>query len=218
METPRTYLRLYAHALESIFSHLNLSELAHISATCRDWSSAVNSMRPIGACAGRRKNHVELQSIRNSRLVRHVSELYLAGKLVSVSGISVLCDIIKQSKSLAKVDLSDNRIGDECVSIIAEAIKQSTSLAAVDLCGNGIGAVGASAIAEAINQSTSLTSLSISQNSIGVVGASAIAEAIKQSKSLTWINLWGNSIGAVGASAIAEAIEQNKSNVKMMFG
>jgi len=31
--------RLYRHALESIFSHLNLSELGRISATCRDWST-----------------------------------------------------------------------------------------------------------------------------------------------------------------------------------
>ena len=40
--------RLYKHALESIFSHLNLSELSRISATCKDWSDAVGSMRPIG--------------------------------------------------------------------------------------------------------------------------------------------------------------------------
>jgi len=46
---PPPYKSLYRHALESIFAHLGLADLAHISATCRDWAAAVTSMRPIGA-------------------------------------------------------------------------------------------------------------------------------------------------------------------------
>ena len=68
--------RLYKHALESIFSHLNLSELARISATCRDWSAAVSSMRPIGAQAVETAARpLQLHTMCKSRLmVRHVSE------------------------------------------------------------------------------------------------------------------------------------------------
>ena len=111
------YLRLYKHALESIFSHLNLAELGRISATCRDWSAAVDSMRPIGAQT--RNGTLELRSMCTSRLMRHVSGL----RLIKVSDLANFCDVIKQNKSLTKVDLSNNQIGD----VGASAIQQRPS-------------------------------------------------------------------------------------------
>ena len=47
--SPPPHTRLYKHALESIFAHLGLLDLGHLLATCRDWSAAVDSMRPINA-------------------------------------------------------------------------------------------------------------------------------------------------------------------------
>ena len=203
------YLQLYKHALESIFSHLNLLEIARVTATCRDWSAAVDSMRPIGALAGR-SGRLDLHSMRNSRLMRHILEIHLGSASISVSEISSLCDIIKQSTSLTTVNLRYNKIGDVVASAVAEAIKQSNSRTTVNLSDNWIGGYGASAIAEAIKQSKSLSVIDLSHNLIGAYGASSIAEAIKQSTSLTTVNLRYNKIGSIGASAITDAIKQSK--------
>ena len=152
--------RLYRHALESIFAHLTLPELAHISATCRDWSAAVNSMRPIGSCVGRGRRRVDLHSIRSSRLMRHVSTILFDQTLASVFDLPNLCDIIKQSKSLVEVDLRGNLIGGEGASVIAEAIKQTKSpLYTVNLRDNSLGDVGVVTIAEAIKRSKSLSTV-----------------------------------------------------------
>jgi len=211
------HLRLYKHALESIFSHLTLSELGRISAACRDWSTAVDSMRPIGATVDGKKSSW-LLSIQNFRLMRHVSNIHIRTR-ISASGLAILCYIIKQSKSLCAVSLNDNELDDDdAVALsdtgaiaIAEAIKQSKSLLTVNLSGNYIGDAGVSAIAEAIKQSTLLLTVNLSDNYIGYGGASAIAEAIKQSKSLTSMNLSDNLIRDEGACAISEAIQHSNS-------
>jgi len=62
------HTRLYRHALESIFAHLDLHELGRVSIVCRDWAAAVQSMRPIGACV------TAAWPIADSRvMMRHVS-------------------------------------------------------------------------------------------------------------------------------------------------
>ena len=77
------HLRLYKHALESIFAYLNLPELARVTATCRDWLEAANSTRPIGA---RVRAFGVLPSICNSRLMRHVAELHTIGGPLESNG------------------------------------------------------------------------------------------------------------------------------------
>jgi len=111
--------RLYKHALESIFAHLDLPELARICATCRDWSAAVNSMRTIGAPI-KMKQTLDLHSMNTSRLMRHVVAIHLTGRSISASDLSSLCDIIQQSKSLTLVYLSGNQLGVVGASAIAE--------------------------------------------------------------------------------------------------
>ena len=202
------YLRLYKHVLESIFTHLNLSELARVSATCRDWSGAVYSMRPIGACAGKGKH---LQSMRNSRLVRHVSYICIIETPIGVSGLTSLCDIIKQSNSLLGLTLCATSIGDAGAVAIAEAIAQSKSLLWVNLWRDTIGDQGAIAIAEAIKQSTLLTKVDLYRNYIGDKGACSIAKAIKQSKAKVVVVLHGNyTTSDKGVVAIEEAIKQRE--------
>ena len=177
---PSPYARLYKHALESIFAHLDLSDLAHISATCRDWSAAVESMRPIGG-ARLVVSTKKLNAISKSRLmVRHVADIR-ATFGGHGHGLAGLCDIIKRSRSLKKIDLSDNSICDDddgSSPSIADAIKQSKSLTSVNLSNNKIGGVGASALAEAIRTAgqfaAGLSTLVLSFNSLGDVGVAAI--------------------------------------------
>ena len=112
--------RLYKHALESIFAFLNLPELARVSATSRDWSAAVQSMRPIGVRISAQK--VSFRTMRNSRLTRHVSAIYKIQTQYSAHELSGFCDVVKQSKSLTDVDLSWYPIDSFAVPAITEAI------------------------------------------------------------------------------------------------
>jgi len=197
---------LYKHALESIFVHLTLPELARVSVVCRDWSAAVISMRPISAyfVAKPRK---DLHALDSRLLVRHVSRICIEnGNL-----LARLCGIIRQSTLLTKVDLNYKSIGSAGVTTLATAIKQSTSLAAIRLQGNSIGDAGAVALADAIKQSTSLTEIYLNDNLIGDVGIVAFAEAIKQSTTLKTVDLGSNNMGDRGAFALVDAIKQSKS-------
>jgi len=124
-------------------------------------------------------------------------------------GAFAIADAIKQSNSLATLNLSLNSIGATGASSIADATKQSKSLTALYFGGNAISDFGAAAIADAIKKSTSLMAVDLSCNRINDVGASAIADAMKQSKSLITVDLSGNWIGA-GASAIADAIKKKQ--------
>jgi len=142
------YLRLYRHVLECIFDNLGISELARISATCRDWLAAVQSMRPINARA-KLKTLIHTPRL----MMRHISEICMSGGRGSLLGI---CQLIKQSKSLTKVDLRDNSIDNTGATALADAIKQSKSLTNVNLRNNSIRLVGAVALAEAIKLSKSL--------------------------------------------------------------
>jgi len=142
--------QLYKHALESIFANLSLPELARVSAVCRDWSAAVDSMRPIGALLDGKGSWP--RTMRIPRLMRHVFEIHHKYISLNVSELASLCDIIKQCKSLRTVNLKLSYIGDGGAIDIAEAVRQSKSLMTVNLSTNGIGNAGASAIAEAIKQ------------------------------------------------------------------
>jgi len=201
---------LYKHALESIFSHLTLSEIARTSAVCRDWSAAVDSMRPIGASV---RNPLDFQAAFKSRLMRHVLDLHISGGALFGPSLAGLCDAIRQSKLLATLGLFNNYINKGDAVVIADAIKQSKSLTTVNMYGNAIGDDGAIALAEVIKQSTSLVTVGLMFNDIGTVGALAIAEAIKQSRLITKVNLDWNSIGSIGRAALTDAIKHRDKKV-----
>jgi hypothetical protein len=92
---PPAHLRLYRHALESMFSFCSLPELHHISSVCRQWSAAVLSMKPISGWIKTVMSAGEAATVRcleDSRLARrhvnavgeHLShEIPLSGVLVT---------------------------------------------------------------------------------------------------------------------------------------
>jgi len=214
---PPPYSRLYRHALESIFSQLTLSELGRVSSTCRDWSAAVDSMQPIGACIALRL--AALRTISNSRLMRQVAGIRISiGTTCCASELAtVLCDITKRSKSLTTMDFSKGWACHTHAAAIAEAIKQSKSLASVNLSYTSIGDEGAVALAEAIAQSKSLTSVDLGDNRIGNEGAVALAEAIKQNTSLTSLDLRCSRLGDTDKSALILAAKQSTSRVTVIL-
>ena len=59
-------VRIYRHALESIFEMLNLADLSHTLAVSPEWSAAVRSMKPI---------HASIEFDKHSSIERHLVRL-----------------------------------------------------------------------------------------------------------------------------------------------
>ena len=122
----------------------------------------------------------------------------------------ILCEAIKNSKTVTSLDLSGNGVDGSGATCIAEAIKVINTLSSLNLSNNGIGDIGATSIAEAIKVNKTVTDLNLSRNGISYIGATSIAEAMKVNETLTHLSLWGNDIGDAGATSIAEAINVNE--------
>ena len=122
----------------------------------------------------------------------------------------ILCEAIKNSKTVTSLHLSGNGVNGSGATCIAEAIKVINTLFSLNLSNNCIDDIGATSIAEAIKVNKTVTNLDLSRNGISYIGATSIAEAMKVNETLTHLSLWGNDIGDAGATSIAEAINVNE--------
>ena len=77
--------RLYRHALESIFGFLSLADLSRALAVSRSWSSAVSSMRSIGAAVDSLPAGRSLLELSASRLARHIGQLGSLNEAIALS-------------------------------------------------------------------------------------------------------------------------------------
>ncbi|XP_022785103.1 nucleotide-binding oligomerization domain-containing protein 2-like [Stylophora pistillata] len=121
--------------------------------------------------------------------------------------VVILCEAIKNSKSVTALNLSDNGINESGATCIADAIKVIDSVSSLDLSRNCLTDIGAISIAEAMKDNTTVTELNLSGNGISYLGTTSIAEAMKVNKTLSHLSFWGNGFGDAGATSIAEAIE-----------
>ena len=68
-------MRVYRHALESVFGMLQLEDLSQILAVNREWSAAVRSMKPIHASIER--SLPPIASIVDSPILRHLAAIHI---------------------------------------------------------------------------------------------------------------------------------------------
>ena len=88
-------MRIYRHALESVFALLDLGDLSRILAVSREWAAAVRSMKPINARIERDKNERGIRekkdfrplppiaSIVGSPLLRHLASIQISGPVAT---------------------------------------------------------------------------------------------------------------------------------------
>jgi hypothetical protein len=94
--------RLYRHALESIFSFCSLSDLAPLLGVSKNWSTALNSMRPLDAeiDANLPDASFELLYTSESPLIRHVSCLTWHASSLTVQRLADLSARLTNLRSL----------------------------------------------------------------------------------------------------------------------
>lgn len=87
-------------------------------------------------------------SLANGMSVPLYSPSIAVTRLPGDAGLRLICDGLKENKSVTALDLPDNNITDVGAAILAEAIKDNPSLTQLQLAYNKIGDQGAIALAQ----------------------------------------------------------------------
>lgn len=139
----------------------------------------------------------------------YLKELYLmsmVNKKAATPDIRSIAEILHHLKSLTKLDLSVNIIGDKRARIIAEELPHLRELKELNLSFNEIGSHGVEAIVESLVSLPKLKVLDLGENNIHEAGALAIAKAIPSLLALESLDLQKNVISLKGATEIVKAI------------
>jgi len=133
-----------------------------------------------------------------------LQKLNLTQNKIGDDEIEALAELIKHLTSLEELDLSWNAIGDRGIEKLAEETKHLISLESLDLSNNKIGDEGAAKLTQSLKNLTSLRVLKLCSNAIGNDGTVALAEGMKHLTSLKEVDLSNNTIGDLGAAKLAE--------------
>ena len=141
--------------------------------------------------------------------------------------IKALKSIVLMMKSLKRLDISFNNIGDDGTKMISQGILQTSTLSSLHLNHCNIGAVGTGEIAHSLTINSSLEILWMNGNAIGHSGATGIAAALCVNKTLKELSLTGDSTIDYGAASeiLAGASKNNfltfvhitNSKISLMF-
>ena len=139
-----------------------------------------------------------------------LSEIKLLDSLITLAD-GRFTAALASNTSLLKVNLHDNKIGDEGAQSLASALKVNNTLRCVNLSGNQISKVGAQIFAEALMVNTVLEIFYLSGNKIGDEGMQSLAMSLKVINTLRSIDLCGCQISKVGVKFLASALIENTS-------
>lgn len=146
-----------------------------------------------------------------------IQKIILPGNEIGVNGIRALEEIINISKELNKLDLSNNKLGDDGTIALVEAL----GVGCYDIKQTGCEEKTVEELKMADDDAwpgySHLKKLDLRNNEIGVEGAKAIKQLIAYrlwrkggNKSIDEIDLSNNNIGDNGAIAIAEVLKKNE--------
>ena len=149
------------------------------------------------------------ESIYNSQLY----ELNLKDNNISNEGIKFIADLLKNNKTIKKLNLCCNlNINEKGIKILCDSLKYSRSqLDELDLQENFIGKEGAIFIADLLKVNKFLQDLNLDHTYIYNEGIEYIAKSLETNKYLKYLDLSNNKIDKNGAKFIADFLKVNKS-------
>ncbi len=144
---------------------------------------------------------------------RSLAALNLSDNRVESAGGVQLASALALCPVLAKLSLAGNKLGCTGGVALADALTQSAALAELDLRGCALGAVASEALATALASNRTLLRLNLGGNAVGDKGALLLAAALHKNCTLTTLNLRANSIGTAGGSALADAVQHGNATL-----
>jgi len=123
-------------------------------------------------------------------------------------GAREIQSFLLRNSSLAKLDISRNRLGPQRTMEIAKGLTMNRSLKNLRMNINRIGARGAQLLAKMLINNHSLEELELSYNEIFNDGVQVLAQGLVQNHGLKRIVLWYNGLEDAAARQLARALHQ----------
>jgi len=127
-----------------------------------------------------------------------------------------IAEVLNTAKSLTKVILEDNIIGDDGLTILSRnGLNRNTTLKTMCLKENNFGPSGVQVLADALQYNQCLDKLDLSYNYVADEGATALGTMLSRNRALRELVLESTSIGGLGVSGLVSSLKLNNSLYKL---
>jgi hypothetical protein len=133
-----------------------------------------------------------------------------------ITGGEALGVMLKENKTLTKLDLSWNSIRLDSAIALAESLESNDSLKVLNLGYNSFGDMPSQILAKALKTNKSLQELDLESNSLNPKAATVLANAISFNETLLKLNISGNTLGKIGAQALVAAIQRSSTETRKL--
>jgi hypothetical protein len=128
-----------------------------------------------------------------------------------------LARLVRQSRSLISLTLSENLINDALIETLADAVEGSSTLTELCLAHNAIGDDGAKRLAQMFDQNHLLARLDLTDNRIGAAGAAALGSALASPENvLEELLLSLNPLGDDGGAALFDCLRSGNRGLRRL--
>eukprot|EP01132_Coremiostelium_polycephalum_P009746 gene9746-11971_t len=143
---------------------------------------------------------------------RNLVFLDLSYNQLSHNCITKLGNLLRLERgNLRSLNLSTNRIDDQCAGLLADAIMENNKLRVLDLSCNQIQDNGGKRLVEALNCNYALESLNLGSNDLGPETGEQFGRTLQNNNTLKNLYLEKTSIGNEGGVEIGMALSKNRS-------
>ncbi len=142
--------------------------------------------------------------------MKSLEKLDLEANKIGNPGIEYLAvSLMVTAPRLQVLDLRRNLIGDEGMKSLSVALRSMKVLRELNLSFNKLGPVSGSCLASVINYMSQLKVLCLTQIGLGPVGTESLAKALTSNESIETLYLNKNLVGDAGAIALGKALGKN---------
>lgn len=133
-----------------------------------------------------------------------------------VTGGEALGEMLKDNRTLTKLDLSWNAIRLESAIALAVSLETNQTLKTLLLAYNSFGDMPSQVLGRALKLNKGLTELDLESNAINPKAATVLANAISFNETLIKLNINGNTLGKIGAQALVAAIQRSSTESRKL--
>lgn len=197
-----TFLSVYFYTIDE----------AHEIATELKTNGTLQYLSMPNCYAGRRKIKPIMDALKSNNVCRLVY-LDLNDNRLEDIGCFMVCDFLKQNRTVKSVALKANRItsktNESGARYLSEVLKINPIITRLDIGQNKLGPEGALMIDSALAKNKSLTFLDISDNELLAEGVKNLQNLFTVNNTIQYLRLQHNNIGLDGAEQIAFFLSQN---------
>lgn len=149
-----------------------------------------------------------------------IESVSLWGNSIRDAAVTSICRALEANQCVKVLSLNNNEMSDKSMPSIADLLRNTRSLTKLDLSGNNnIGDEGASLLAEALQENSTLEDLNLSSNSIRNEGAENFARSLGQTSGscLKKLDLNSNMISDEGIMSLLVATSNGKTSLSTLI-